>query len=162
MKIMFATDSNTMESNIAKRFGHAPYYLIYDSEDETFNARTNNGHDDDHSSLVDLVNEGVTHFVIGNIGPNAFNVLKERDAKIYLARKQTAKDALNKLLDNTLEELNKPTLKRSIEDHDHVGTGAHRHHSHIENGEHEHHQGRGYGRHGGGRGLGRGMGRGQN
>ena len=161
MKIMLATESNTLESNIAKRFGHAPYYLIYDTENKTLEARPNNGHDDDHSSLVDMVNEGITYFIIGNIGPNAFNVLKERNAKIFLARKLTAKDALEKLLDNSLEELVNPTLKRSIEDHDHFGG---KNHIHQENGQHEHHQGRGLGlgrRHGRGRGMGLGRGKGR-
>ncbi len=158
MKVMFAVENNVLESNIAKRFGHAPYYLIYDTDTKTLEVKENNGHDENHSSLVDLMNEGVTHFVIGNIGPNAFNVLKERNAKIYLARKLTAQESLKKLLNNTLEELDAPTLKRSIENHDHFGIGEHRHEHHVGEG---HGRGLGLGRHGSGRGLGRGMGRGQ-
>ena len=30
MKILLASDGKTLESSIAKRFGHANYYLIYD------------------------------------------------------------------------------------------------------------------------------------
>ena len=119
MKIMFATDENIMDSKIAKRFGHAPFYIIYNTEDKSIDARVNNGHDDNHSSLVDLMNEGVTEFVIGNIGPQAFEVLENGNAKIYLARKLNATEALEKLLDSTLEVLEQPTLKQSIEPHDH-------------------------------------------
>ena len=117
MKILLATDGKTLESKIAKRFGHANYYLIFNNESKELEARINNGHDDDHSSLIDLANEGVTNFIIGNIGPNAFKVLHDKITKVYLARKYKAKDALDKFLNNELEELTNPTLKRSIEDH---------------------------------------------
>jgi predicted Fe-Mo cluster-binding NifX family protein len=67
--------------------------------------------------LVDLANEGVTQFIVGNIGPNAFKVLHDKNTKVYLGRKFRAKEALDKLLNNELEELTNPTLKRSIEGH---------------------------------------------
>ena len=134
MKIMFATDENIMDSKIAKRFGHAPFYIIYNTEDKSIDARVNNGHDDNHSSLVDLMNEGVTEFVIGNIGPQAFEVLENGNAKIYLARKLNANEALEKLLDSTLEVLEQPTLKQSIEPHDHD-------HNHGEGHNHNHKEG---------------------
>ncbi len=145
MKIMIATDGDNLESKMAKRFGHAAYYLIYDTETKEIDPRENFGHDDNHSSLIDLVNEGVTHFIIGNIGPNAFDVLKSRNAKIYLARLMTGKEALDIFMNNELEELKKSTLPKSIEDHQ---------------GEHHHHAGQGMGR-GLGHGMGRGMGRGR-
>jgi len=139
MKIMFATDENIMDSKIAKRFGHAAFYVIYNTEDSSIDARVNKGHDDNHSSLVDLMNEGVTDFVIGNIGPQAFEVLKNGNAKIYLARKFNANEALEKVLDKTLNELEKPTLKRSIEPHDHDHEHGHNHdHDH---GDGHHHNG---------------------
>ncbi len=117
MKILLATDGKALESKIAKRFGHANYYLIFDNESKEIEARVNHGHDDNHSSLIDLANEGVTDFIVGNIGPNAFKVLNDKSTKVYLARKNKAKEALDKFLNNELEELTTPTLKRSIEGH---------------------------------------------
>jgi predicted Fe-Mo cluster-binding NifX family protein len=117
MKILFATDGETFESKIAKRFGHANYYLIYDSESKNLDAKINPGHDEEHSGLVDLTNEGITNFVVGNIGPNAFRILNEKKAKVYLARKYTVKEALDKFFNEELEKLTKPTLKHPIEDH---------------------------------------------
>lgn len=114
MKILLATESDNLESKIAKRFGEAPYYLIYDSENKEIEARVNPGHDDNHSELIDLINEGVLHYIIGNTGPNAFNVLDDRNAKLYLARGSLAKDALDAFLNNKLERLTKATLKRPI------------------------------------------------
>ena len=117
MKILFATDGGTFESKIAKRVGHANYYLIYDSESKYLDARINSGHDEEHSGLVDLTNEGIANFVVGNIGPNAFRILNAKKARVYIARKYKAKEALDKFFNKELEELTKPTLIRPIEDH---------------------------------------------
>ena len=114
MKVLLATEGNTLESKIAKRFGEAPYYLIYNSDTKKTEARVNPGHDDNHSGLIDLINEGVLHYILGNTGPNAFNVLDDRNAKLYLARALVAKDALDAFLNNKLDRLTKSTLKRPI------------------------------------------------
>ena len=114
MKILLATDGETLESKIAKRFGEAPYYLIYNSENKEIEARVNPGHDDNHSGLINLVNEGVLNYIIGNTGPNAFNVLDARNAKLYLGRGMLAKDALDNFLNNKIERLTKSTLKKPI------------------------------------------------
>ncbi len=116
MKILLTTEGETLDSKIAKRFGEAPYYLVYDSETKELDARVNEGHDDNHQSLVDLVNQGVKVFILGNTGPNAFNVLKKAGATMYLARQLTAEQALDKLLNSELEELTKSTLKKPIRD----------------------------------------------
>ncbi len=117
MKILLTTDGDSLESKISKRFGEANYYLIYDTDLKTVEARVNDGHDDDHSSLKELTEEGVKIFIVGNAGPNAFKVLKENGAKLFLARKLIASEALKKFMNNELEELLKPTLKRPIREH---------------------------------------------
>jgi len=117
MKILLATDGKTLESKIAKRFGHSNYYLIYDTESKKLDARINSGHDDNHSNLIVLADEGVKNFIVSNIVPNAFRVLNDNNTKVYLASKTIAEEALNKFFNNELEELTSPTLKRSIENH---------------------------------------------
>ncbi len=119
MKILLATEGENLESKIAKRFGHAPYYLIYETENKEVKTRGNKGHSDDHAELRELVKQGVEYFIIGNIGPYAFDVLDSEGAKVYLARGEVAEKALKKFLDNEIAPLEKPTLKRSIEEHMH-------------------------------------------
>ncbi len=114
MKILFTTDGEMLESKIAKRFGEAKYYLVYDSETTEIDTHINEGHDDNHSSLIKLAKEGVTTFIVGNCGPNAFKVLKKHNARLFLARMMTAKDALEKFNNNELDELLKPTLNKTI------------------------------------------------
>jgi len=117
MKILLTADGDNLDSKISKRFGEANYYLIYDTDTKTVDARINDGHDDDHSSLIELTKEGVEYFIVGNAGPNAFKVLKENGAKLFLARKLTASEALEKFINNELEELLNPTLKKPIREH---------------------------------------------
>jgi predicted Fe-Mo cluster-binding NifX family protein len=117
MKILFTTDGDTLESKIAKRFGEAKFYLVYDMETKGITAQINEGHDDNHSSLIKLAEEGVITFIVGNCGPNAFKVLKEHNARLFLARMMTAKDALEKFNNNELKELLEPTLKQTIDKH---------------------------------------------
>ncbi len=119
MKVLLATEGDNLESKIAKRFGHAPYYLIYETETNDFQIRGNKGHSDDHAELKELVRNGVENFIIGNIGPYAFDVLASEGAKIFLARGEVAKEALEKFLNSEIAPLEKPTLKRSIEEHRH-------------------------------------------
>jgi predicted Fe-Mo cluster-binding NifX family protein len=114
MKVLLAADGNSLESKIAKRFGEAPYYLIYNSETKELEARINPGHDDNHSGLRDLVKEGVLYFILGNTGPNAFNILNEMKAEVYLGRNLVAQDAIGLFLDHKLEKLTKATLKKPI------------------------------------------------
>jgi predicted Fe-Mo cluster-binding NifX family protein len=118
-----------MESKISKRFGHANFYLIFNTDDNSLEVRENHGHSNDHFELTKLINENVLHFVVGNIGPNAFDVIKQGSAKVYLVRKSTATEALTLLQNNSLESLEKPTLKRSIDNHD----NNEHHHKHHQN-----------------------------
>lgn len=119
MKILVAADAAHLESRVAKRFGEAPFYLIHDSETGELEARENHGHDESHSGLIDLVNEGILHYLVGNTGPNAFQILNELGAKLFLARGMKASEALEAYKKHELTLLDKPTLKRPIHDHGH-------------------------------------------
>ncbi len=117
MKILFVADEPNLESKIAKRFGHANYYIIYDTGNDTFEAIENPGHGEKHEVLYDLAEKGIKTFIVGNIGPGAFETVEEIGAEVYLARLMKVKDALEKFKKGELEKLEKPTLKKSIERH---------------------------------------------
>jgi predicted Fe-Mo cluster-binding NifX family protein len=81
-KILLATESDSLESKIAKRFGEAPFYLIYNSDTKETESRVNPVHADNHPALIDLMKEGVLYYIIGNTGPNAFDVINNLGAKL--------------------------------------------------------------------------------
>lgn len=117
MKIFIGTDTPELNGKVAKRFGHADYYLNYDSDSENFEVISNSEHDEKHTILFDAVNNGIETFIVGNVGPHAFQILNRNGVKIYLARKITANEAINKLLNNELELLTEPTVKKSMHHH---------------------------------------------
>lgn len=117
MTIFIGTDTAELNGNLAKRFGHTAFYLIYDTESKTHQAISNTEHDDKHSILAEVINKGVEVFIVGNIGPHAFSLLNRGGIKVYLARKMTAEEAINKLAIGELELLTEPTVKKSMHKH---------------------------------------------
>ena len=86
MLLLIGSDGNKLESPIAKRFGHAEYLIQYNTETKSFEAFTNNGEEHNHDNLQDYLDKGVEIFVVGNIGPHAFEIINTPKSKIYLAR----------------------------------------------------------------------------
>lgn len=129
MKICLGIDGNNLESEMAKRFGHAAYYLIYDTENKTSEVLINKvDQDDNHDILYNIFDKGVKTFIVGNIGPHAFDILNSAGCKIYLARKVTAAHAIELFLKGELKELHEPTAKKSIGHGTHEHGGKHKHH----------------------------------
>ncbi len=119
MLILIGTDGNNLESPVAKRFGHANYLILFNTETKTFKSFVNNNEGHNHENLQEYLDKGVRVFVVGNIGPNAFEILKSGGGKIYLARKMSAFEAIETFRRNELKELLEPTAKKSIENGKH-------------------------------------------
>ncbi len=138
MLIMIGSDGKDPGSSVAKRFGHASYYLLYNTDTKKFTAQENSGENHDHDNLYYYLDKGVEAFIVGNIGPHAFEIINTPDSKVYLARKMSVLESIEKLMTGDLEHLSEPTVRKSIGHHDHTGGG--------------HQMGRRHGRKGGRRG----------
>ncbi|GEM_PF-1113870 len=159
MLVLFGANSKDLTQPLAKRFGHAEQFVVFNTEDRSHRFFENIDEGHTHSNLLDFIDIGVRAFVVGNIGPHAFSVLKQhRDVKIYLARRMSIQEAFEKFIAGELQELTAPTMAHSVEDghehhhdHDHTGNGGGRHNHDCEGEDcgHRHEGG------GGGRGLGR-------
>lgn len=126
MIICLTAENNTMESPIAKRFGHAPWFLLYNTETRTFVPMKNEnaeGHHSvkkhkhnhhEHPFIKDLQEYGAEIFIVGNIGPQAFNELNIPGVEVFHARKMTAGEALEMFQQGKLKKLDEPTAKKSI------------------------------------------------
>ncbi|MGK9476491.1 NifB/NifX family molybdenum-iron cluster-binding protein [Melioribacter sp. OK-6-Me] len=136
MLILLGADGNNLDSQIAKRFGHANYFILYNTDTKTSEAFENVDEGHKHENLQEFLDKGVEAFIVGNIGPHAFEIINTPKSKVYLARKMSVQDAIEKFLKGELQQLTEPTAKRSI------GHGKDR----EEHGRHHHdgeHQGRG-------------------
>ena len=122
MLVLIGADGNNLESQIAKKFGHAEYYLLYDTENQKLEAFENIEEGHNHNNLQSFLDNGVEAFIVGNIGPHAFEIINTPKSKVFLARKMSGQEAVDKLLNDELQQLSEPTAKRSI------GHGQHHEH----------------------------------
>ena len=134
MLILVGADGKNSESPVAKRFGHAEYFIVYDTVQESFESYENNDEGHNHKNLEEFLDKGVEAFIVGNIGPHAFELINTPKSKIYLARQLTVKEAIDKFKKNELRLMEEPTVKHSIEQGNdehygghHEGRGQHRH-----------------------------------
>lgn len=121
MLILTGSDGNNPDSAVAKRFGHANYLILFNTETKNFESFVNNNVGHNHQNLQEYLDKGVKIFIVGNIGPHAFEILKSAGSKIYLARKMKVEEAIEQYSGGGLRELLEPTAKKSIEHgrHDH-------------------------------------------
>jgi predicted Fe-Mo cluster-binding NifX family protein len=117
MKIVVGTDEQTLNALIAKKFGYARYYLMYDTDDKTFEVIENIDPEDNHAPLRELVQKGADVFIVSYIGPHAFEVIHSANKKIFHAKNITGMAAIEKLERNELEEMQNPNVKKSIGHH---------------------------------------------
>jgi predicted Fe-Mo cluster-binding NifX family protein len=120
MKILIAANGPTLDSLVARRFGHAPYYLFVNSGHMEMQVIDNNEDDDEtHAIIPQMAEQGVEVFITGNIGPHAFQLVRSLNRQVALARQISAGEALDKLQRGELELLSAPTVKHSVYDHAH-------------------------------------------
>ncbi len=175
MKYLVAADGENLDAKVARRFGHATAHLVVDTDDwsvEVFGDDPEELPQHGLSRFLDLHLAGV---VSGNIGPHAWQDITDLGLTLYIARRATVKEALEKIASGEIAPAEGPTLKRSIHDgrahhpehehhHDHHG---HHHDHHDHHHDHHDHHGHhhddhpggghgprrdGHGPHGGGRG----------
>ncbi|MGQ9799291.1 MAG: NifB/NifX family molybdenum-iron cluster-binding protein, partial [Ignavibacterium sp.] len=108
MLLLIGSDGSKLESPIAKRFGHADYFILYNTETKSFEAFENVDEGHNHQKLQQFLDKGVEAFIVGNIGPHAFEVINTPKSKIYLARKMSVQEAIDKYLKGELKQLTEP------------------------------------------------------
>ena len=114
MLILLGSDGNNLESLIAKRFGHAEYFILYNTNSTTFEAFENLDEGHNHDNLKEFLNKRVEAFIVGNIGPHAFEIINTPKSKVYLARKMSVQESIDKYQKGELKQLTEPTAKQSI------------------------------------------------
>lgn len=115
MLILIGSDGNNNRSRVSKRFGHSKYFIVYDTNNNSYEVYENTElGNHKHENLKLFIDKGIEAVIVGNIGPHAFDFLKSFNQKIYLARNTTIEDAIQKFINNELKELSEPTVKKSI------------------------------------------------
>lgn len=116
MKFLIAADGKTLESNVAKRFGKARWYLVVDSDTNDVEQFPNLKIDDHHDIVPKAVERGVDTVITGNVGPRSFELISFHNLRIALARNTSVQDAMNRLHQGALRILDAPTVLKNLEE----------------------------------------------
>jgi predicted Fe-Mo cluster-binding NifX family protein len=101
MKIAISAAEDNLDSSVFRSFGRCPWFLFVDTESLSHEAVINQNADAASgagTACAQLVLEKEAEVVIsGQVGPNAYEVLKQSGVRIFLAPKDIcAKEAIEK------------------------------------------------------------------
>ncbi|MCD6550496.1 NifB/NifX family molybdenum-iron cluster-binding protein [bacterium] len=109
MKICICTTGAGLDSPVSPVFARAPYFLFIDSKTEKFKSVPNPvsqyGRGAGIAASQQVASEGAKIVISGNVGPNAFSLLKASGIEIYNGVGLTAQEALNKYKKGELTEI---------------------------------------------------------
>ena len=115
MKLCITSTGTSLDSNVDPRFGRCPYFIIYDTEDNTFESIENASREAMGGAGIQagqLVASKCTGAVItGNFGPNAFRVLQAAKIKMYSGVSGTVREAIEKYKSGQLTETSAPDVQ---------------------------------------------------
>jgi len=109
MRICIPTETNVgKNAKVYGHFGSAPYFTIYDTENDSVeiidNANQHHAHGVCHPMGV-LTGKRVDAVVCGGMGARAVQKLNEGGIKTYMARPGTVEDIINDFKQKALEEI---------------------------------------------------------
>ncbi|KPJ49691.1 MAG: dinitrogenase iron-molybdenum cofactor biosynthesis protein [candidate division Zixibacteria bacterium DG_27] len=114
MKIAITSQGDQLSSEVDPRFGRCLYFLIVDSETDSFEAVQNpavgagGGAGIQASQLV--LDKGVEAVVTGNVGPNAFRTLQGAGIKVYGGASGTIEESLKSFKEGKLQDLSNASV----------------------------------------------------
>lgn len=111
MIVAISTNGQNLEGSVDSRFGRCSNFLLYDVTNSSFKLIENAGQYEGHGAGVTaaqkLVDAGVKVVISGNIGPNAFQILRSANIRMY-SYIGTIRNAIELLSKNQLESLDSP------------------------------------------------------
>ncbi len=111
MKILITSSGKELGNPMDSRFGRAPYFLVYDTENKCVTVLDNIDNSNGAQGVGIRAAEtaartGANIVLSGRVGPKAFCALKEAGIKIFYAKDMTGTQALEQFLAGTLPEAN--------------------------------------------------------
>ncbi len=124
MKIGVTAAGANIDSLVDERYARAPYLIIVDSDTMEFKAVVNQNANKTSGAGTgasqDLIKEGSDVIIGINVGPKAWDVLKEFEVKVYRAKKgMTVKEAVDAFNRGELEEIHEPSEPPEGHEHHH-------------------------------------------
>ena len=122
MIIAISSTGTSLESNVDSRFGRCPFFIIYNTDNDSFEHVENQARQAMGGAGIQtgqmISDRGVKAVITGNVGPNAFKVLSAAGIEIYSGISGLISDAVQKLKDGQLKGTSGPDVQS------HFGTGG--------------------------------------
>ena len=108
MKIAISSQGTELSSRVDPRFGRAPYFIIFDTDDESFKVVENTqniqaAQGAGIQSAQTVARENVNLVISGNLGPKAFSTLSAAGIKTALWAEGTVAQAIELAKTNQLK-----------------------------------------------------------
>lgn len=115
MKICITATGNNIDSTVDPRFGRCPFFMIYDTENDTYEFIENESRNAMGGAGIqaaqNVLAKGAEAIITGNIGPNSFRVFEGAKIKIYTGVSGPLKEAIEKFKTNQLAQTTSPNVQ---------------------------------------------------
>jgi predicted Fe-Mo cluster-binding NifX family protein len=111
------TENEGLKAKVNAHFGSAPYFLIYDTQKDTFEIINNSDSHHMHGMchpLKALDNKGIDAVVCGGMGARAVSKLNDGNIRAYRADGETVEEIIKRYKEGSLEEI---TVENACVDH---------------------------------------------
>lgn len=109
MKILIPVEKKSIDGEVCKSFGRAPFFLVYDTETKVSSFIKNNAADSRGGAGIKaaqlVVDNKVDGLITPRCGQNAADVINAANIKIYKTINNSIKDNIEEFLENKLEIL---------------------------------------------------------
>lgn len=110
MKIVVSAKGASPESGVDPRFGRAAHFLMFDTENGTWDSVDNTqalaaDHGAGIQAAETVCRQGASVLITGHVGPKAWSVLSTGGVSVYHGEGQTAADAVDAFREGRLTPL---------------------------------------------------------
>ena len=113
MKIVVTSNGSGLDAQASPVFGRCPWYLFVDTETMDVEAVENPAMEAASGAGIQaaqfVVEQEAEALVTGNVGPNAFDVLRSADVPVYLLESGTVREAVEAYKEGLLSEASSAT-----------------------------------------------------
>ena len=107
MKIVVTANGDTLDAPVSPMFGRCPTYIFVETDTLEYEAIANPAISAPGGAGIQaaqfVAQRHVEAVLTGNVGPNAFSVLRSAGVQIYLASPGTVRDAVEKFKQGNLQ-----------------------------------------------------------
>jgi len=102
MKIMITAQDANPDSPVDERFGRASWFILHDTETDSWQAIANTAGQAEHGAGVSaaqaIIDSGASVLLTGHVGPNAFTSLQAAGVQIASQISETVREAVQQYL----------------------------------------------------------------